>query len=72
MWDYRNDTVFTTWEISFEAIKDRDPQAAHLLLLCGFLGKDDIWEGLLRRGRNLLENGEWAISTALLPILRNS
>jgi hypothetical protein len=66
VWDYRNDTVFTTWEVSFDAIKEQDAQAAHLLLLCGFLAKDDIWEPLLRRGRNFPENGECTISTAFL------
>lgn len=56
-WSYRNDSVFTTWEVSFTAVQEEDPQAAELLLLCGFLAKYDIWEELLRRGRNLPENG---------------
>src|SRR6266481_1081281 len=29
-------TVYTTWQISLEAIKAKTPDAAELLLLCGF------------------------------------
>jgi hypothetical protein len=57
-WNYRNDTVFTTWELSFAAIKEEMPTAADLLLLCGFLSKEDIWEDLLRDGLGLPENGD--------------
>lgn len=44
VWQYREDTLFTTWEISFAALR---PGAQELLLLCGFLDNEDIWEGLL-------------------------
>jgi hypothetical protein len=44
VWKYREDTVFTTWEISFAAL---GPAAQQLLLLCGFFDNEDIWEGLL-------------------------
>lgn len=42
VWQYGEETAVTTWEISFEAIQKKDPQAAELLLLCSFLFNDDI------------------------------
>lgn len=49
--------MFTTWEISFQAIKAENEAAADLLLLCSFLSNEDIWEEMLRRGQNLEEDG---------------
>ena len=49
-WEYGNKTVFTTWEVSFAAIKDSAPDAAELLLICGLLNGDDIWQHLFRFG----------------------
>ncbi|KAF8252047.1 hypothetical protein K440DRAFT_658315 [Wilcoxina mikolae CBS 423.85] len=49
-------SVFTTWNISFEAIKTQSPKAAELLLLCSFLSNEDIWDGMLRRGLGLRED----------------
>ena len=45
--------MFATWEISFNAIRNKSPQAAKLLLICGFLNNEDIWEKLLKRGMKL-------------------
>jgi hypothetical protein len=50
VWQYGEETVVTTWEISFKAIQDRDPQAADLLLRCSFLASNDISVGLIFRG----------------------
>ncbi|KAF5632700.1 eukaryotic translation initiation factor 3 [Fusarium sp. NRRL 52700] len=36
-WDSTKETVWTTWEISYEAVRERSPLAAEVLLLCGFL-----------------------------------
>lgn len=45
VWKYRReDTIFTTWEISFSTLST---DAQELLLLCGFWDNEDIWEGLL-------------------------
>ena len=49
VWQYRNETVFTTWEVSFSALKQRDPTAAEFLLICSFLSSDDISEDLFTR-----------------------
>jgi len=50
-------SVFATWEISFNAIQEKSPNAAKLLLICGFLNNEDIWEELLKRGMNLESHG---------------
>ena len=50
LWQYGEKTVVTTWEISFEAIQNEDPQAAELLLLCSFLSNEDIKADFLSRG----------------------
>jgi hypothetical protein len=50
VWQYGEETAVTTWEISFKAVQDEDPQAAKLLLLCSFLANDDISTDLLYRG----------------------
>ena len=44
VWHYRNDTVFTTWEVSFNAL---GAEAQELLLLFGFLDNGSIPEELL-------------------------
>ncbi|KAF8446937.1 P-loop containing nucleoside triphosphate hydrolase protein [Terfezia claveryi] len=46
-------SVFATWEISFNTIQQKSPEAAKLLLICGFLNNEDISEELLKRGMNL-------------------
>ena len=45
---YRDDTVFTTWEVSFNAL---GPAAQELLLLFGFLDNESIPEELLPQER---------------------
>ena len=50
-------SVFATWEISFNTIQQRSPNAAQLLLICGFLNNEDIWEDLLKRGLKLEAHG---------------
>ena len=44
VWKYRDDTVFTTWEVSFNALS---PTAQELLLLLGFFDNQSIPEELL-------------------------
>jgi len=50
-------SVFATWEISFNAIQHKSPQAAKLLLICGCLNNEDISEELLKRGMELETHG---------------
>ena len=49
--------VLTTWEVSFKAIEKENPKAVELLLLCGFLANDDIFEEIFRRGWKLEKDG---------------
>ena len=59
VWQYGEKTVITTWEISFQAIQDQDPQAAQLLLLCSFISNEDINAGFLLRGlHGMFTSGE--------------
>ena len=44
VWQYRDDTIFTTWEVSFNAL---GRAAQELLLLFGFLDNESIPEELL-------------------------
>ncbi|KAI0538314.1 hypothetical protein GGR58DRAFT_308452 [Xylaria digitata] len=50
IWSNRNDTILTTWEVSFNAIKKESLEASNLLLLCGFLADSDIFEGMFSLG----------------------
>lgn len=58
VWSYGDRSVFTTWEISFAAIKSENAEAADFLLLCSFLSNERIWEDMLRRGKQLEEDGK--------------
>jgi tetratricopeptide (TPR) repeat protein len=44
------DTVATTWELSFQEVKEKSSAAADLLNLCAFLAPDDIPKELLEKG----------------------
>ncbi|KAF8454700.1 P-loop containing nucleoside triphosphate hydrolase protein [Kalaharituber pfeilii] len=49
-------SVFATWELSFNAIKNQNPKAMELLSLCAFLDNNNISEEFLKRGMNLATN----------------
>ncbi|KAI0546757.1 hypothetical protein F4679DRAFT_556899 [Xylaria curta] len=55
-WSSRNDTIMTTWEVSFDAIKKESRAAYELLLLCGFLAGSDIFEEIFSLGHKLPTN----------------
>jgi tetratricopeptide (TPR) repeat protein len=44
--DYPDRSVWTTWAISYQAIRDRHEATANLLVLCSFLDNRDLWHGL--------------------------
>jgi tetratricopeptide (TPR) repeat protein len=50
--DYDGRTLFSTWNISYQQIKDRDPSAAELLRLMAYLGNQDLWYELFQAGLN--------------------
>ncbi|KAJ5919131.1 hypothetical protein N7466_010074 [Penicillium verhagenii] len=56
IWSNRNDSALTTWEVSFDAIKQESPEAADLLQLCGFLANSDIFEEMFSLGGKLAAN----------------
>ena len=45
--DYPERSVWTTWAISYQAIRDQHKHTANLLLLWSFLDNKDLWHGLL-------------------------
>jgi hypothetical protein len=53
-WHYQ-DSVFTTWEASFEEIRKRDPKAAEILTLCAFVSNDRIQPEMLERGLRVVD-----------------
>lgn len=50
-------SIYASWEISFDAIRRERPEAAELLLLCGFLTNNDIFETMLLRGLKHASDG---------------
>lgn len=60
-WGYGDETVFTTWEVSFEAVREKNEKAAELLSLCSFLSNENIDEDMLCRGKCLDEDGTFNI-----------
>ncbi|MCJ1269239.1 hypothetical protein MMC22_009129 [Lobaria immixta] len=44
--DYPDRSVWTTWAISYNAVRKKDEAAANLLLLWAFLDNKDLWHGL--------------------------
>jgi Tfp pilus assembly protein PilF len=44
--DYPDRSVWTTWAISYQTIRDKHEATANLLLLWSFLDNKDLWHGL--------------------------
>ena len=47
-------TLYSSWNISYEHIKSKDPAAAMLLRLWGFFAKEDVWYELLHKDDDAL------------------
>jgi tetratricopeptide (TPR) repeat protein len=47
--DYPDRSVWTTWTISYYAIREKNEDTANLLLLWSFLDNKDLWYGLFAR-----------------------
>ncbi|KAI9780438.1 MAG: hypothetical protein M1839_006712 [Geoglossum umbratile] len=54
---YENRTLYSTWQLSFDHIKQRDELSAKLLRLWAYFDNQDIWYELLRHGDS--EDPEW-------------
>jgi tetratricopeptide (TPR) repeat protein len=50
--DYPDRSVWTTWTLSYNAIRDKNAAAANLLLLWAFLDGKDLWHGLFAAACN--------------------
>ncbi|CRK14677.1 hypothetical protein BN1708_011202 [Verticillium longisporum] len=48
---YGNRALYSTWNISYDSIRQRSESAAMLLRLWAFFGNEDLWFELLRQGR---------------------
>lgn len=48
LWLYREDTVFTTWEVSYSAVREICPQAAEILVISSFLSNQDVPEDMFK------------------------
>lgn len=44
LWHYRQDTVFTTWEVSYTAIAEQCPEANEILTVSSFFSNQNIPE----------------------------
>jgi len=60
------DAVATTWSLSFERVKQKNPAAAELLLLCAFLSPDAIPEELITRGAAHVTPSLQALASSVL------
>jgi hypothetical protein len=54
---YEDRTLYTTWQISFDHVKQRNELSAKLLRLWAYFDNQDIWFELLRHGDS--EDPEW-------------
>ncbi len=66
--DYEQ-SVGTTWTISFKAIKAKSESAANLLCVWAFLGNQDLWHGLLQAAS---DNGQCRPGFPRWPTMRSS
>ena len=48
--DYKERTLYSTWNVSFEQIREQDPAAAELLRLMAYMDNQDMWYDLFQRG----------------------
>ena len=54
---YEDRTLYSTWQISLDNIKQRNPLSANLLRLWAYFDNQDLWFELLRHGDS--EDPEW-------------
>ena len=63
--DYPDHSVWTTWNISYDAILTKDKHVANLLVLWSFLDRNDLWYGLFERASSKGSIGGTAIAEAM-------
>jgi tetratricopeptide (TPR) repeat protein len=50
--EYRERTLYTTWDLSFAQIKRQDPRAASLLTFLAYFDNQEVWYELLAAGQD--------------------
>jgi tetratricopeptide (TPR) repeat protein len=65
--DYPDRSVWTTWTISYQAIREQHEDTANLLLLWSFLHNKDLWYGLFSEPRK----NDWKASEMLTKLIGN-
>jgi len=69
VWSYGDKTVYTTWTISLDAIRSKEPKLAEFFMLFSFFSNEDISEEILRRGLGLEEDCKELVVRAFDSIL---
>jgi hypothetical protein len=46
--DYEERALYSTWNVSFQQVRDQDPAAAELLRLIAYLDNQDLWYELFQ------------------------
>lgn len=55
--DYKERTLYSTWNVSFKQIQDQDPSAAELLKMMAYLNNQDLWYELSRQALAIRQRG---------------
>ena len=61
--EYESRTLYTTWNLSFESLKQVDNDASQLLTFLAYFDNQHIWHGLLSAGQNR-ETDQWLLRFA--------
>jgi tetratricopeptide (TPR) repeat protein len=48
--EYRDRTLYSTWNLSLKQVQAQDPEAAQLLRLMAYFSNVDLWYGLFQKG----------------------
>lgn len=60
LWYYREDTVLTTWEVSYGAVINQCPEAAEILVTSSFFSNQNILENMVEHCVQVSgRTGEW-------------
>lgn len=65
-WEERDNSLFATWDISFQAVAARDPLATRILMVCAHLSPHDISLLILEDGMGEPGMSIYALSQLLV------
>ncbi|MCJ1433791.1 hypothetical protein MMC27_003156 [Xylographa pallens] len=72
LWLYREDTVFTTWEVSYSAVQSLCPEAAEILVISSFFSNQDVPEDLFKHCAQPSTSTDFVVSDAVATLLSYS